>query len=142
MAEEQQRQRGKGGAQAGEAKRQRWFPLPGLAGSGMPPGAGSQQDLQQATALCPCQHKVPFTGHKNATQEPPKQHDSKNLAAKTPSTNPLKSVCAAEVSPSPASCSGQQSSFPPEGAHHNETHTDTRANIALLAALPSCPFRA
>lgn len=50
MAEEQQRQRGKGQAQAGEAKRQQWFPLPGLAGSGMPPGAGSQQDLQQATS--------------------------------------------------------------------------------------------
>lgn len=108
-------------------------PYPAWQGAACPQEQAPNETSNKPPALRPCQHEVPLTGHKNASQEPP---------AAPPSANPLKSVCAAEVSPSPASCSDQQSSFPPEGAHHNETHTDTRANVALLAPLPSCPFRA
>lgn len=81
MAEEQQRQRGKGQAQAGEAKRQQWFPLPGLAGSGMPPGAGSQRDLQQATSSPSLPVSTRY--HSQAT----KTH-LKSPPAAPPSTNP------------------------------------------------------
>lgn len=60
--------------------------------------------------------------HNNTSQEPPRQHNSKTLAA-PPATNPLKCL-AALVSPSTASCSGQRSSRPTEEAHRIDARTD------------------
>lgn len=126
----QQRPRGSGSS-----------PCPAQQTVACPQEQATDETSNKPSALHPCQHEVAFTGRKNTSQEPPKQHNSQTPAA-PPSTNPLKSVCAAEVSPSTASCSGQQSSFPPEEAHRINAHTDSWANTVLLAPHPSRPSRA